>query len=245
MVKPLSTAQIDHFADVGFLRVKHVVPKHLVDTAKERLVADLESPTGPHYKNGDGAAYKLYGLLERGGPYESIITYPPLLDVMEALVGGDIVYTRNRHNHGSLMPAGESVFRPHRDILRSGYVSVIVYLDNVTADNGPTLVIPSSHRWPFAADREDGIFLDLMTHPGYADLCDQMVPVLAAPGDIVAFDGLLFHAAARNAAAAGTRASLALGYRAVDELTGVSEHAEYLVRGRDLYRGNIVVPRAW
>jgi phytanoyl-CoA hydroxylase len=244
MVKPLSKAQIHHFSDVGFLKVKHVVPRALVDAAKEQLVADLESSTGPCYKNQDGVAYKLYGLLERGGPYEDIVTYPPLLDVMEALVGGDIAYTRNRHNHGSLRPAGESVFRPHRDVLRSGYISVIVYLEHVTADNGPTLVIPSSHRWPYTPDGEGGIFLDLLSHPDYASLCDQMVPILADRGDILVFDGLLFHAATRNVAAS-TRANLALGYRAVDELTGVSEHAEYLVRGRDLYRGNIVVPRQW
>ena len=242
MGKRLSEVEIKHFADVGFLRVPAVIPPDLIIAAKSSLETDLKRPSGPYYKDTKGMAYKLYGLLERGSAYEDIIRMPILLDVLEDLLGPDLVYTRNRHNHGSLNQTGHNADGLHRDVLRGEYVSVIVYLEEVTPENGPTIVIPGSHRWSYAPDQSDGIFLDSIAFAEYRGLAVQAVPILAGPGDLLLFEGVLFHTAQKNTSGK-TRASLVLGYRAVDELNGVIDRTECLVRGRDLYRGNVVVPR--
>lgn len=243
MGKSLSHAQTRHFSDAGFLCLRDVAPRELVERAKAQLMQDLEQPSGPMNRTAEGVAYKMYGLLERDGAYEQIIKLPRLLDALEDLLGADIVYTRNRHNHGSLNRAGEngSVVRLHRDVLRVGYISAVAYLEDTTIENGATLVVPTSHRWPYASDHDGGMWLEHIEQHEYIGLADQAVPVLARAGDVLLFEGLLFHAVADNTSG-GTRASLVLGYRAVDELSGVNEQTECLVRGRDLYRGNIVVP---
>jgi hypothetical protein len=241
MARKLSSVQARHFKDAGFLRLSSIVPQNLVAKAREQLVVDLNDPTGPCYRNQAGKAYKLYGLLERGGPYKEVIQLDSILQILSDLIGPDVVYTRNRHNHASLNRAGDNSEGLHRDVLKAGLVTVIVYLDDVTLENGPTMLIPGSHQWPYAPARTGGIYLDQIDDPEYRELSDQAVPILAKSGDVLAFESTVFHTAMKNISS-GTRGSLVLAYRAVDELTGVAEGPEHLAIGDDIYRGNIVMP---
>ena len=237
----LSGVAVKHFQDVGFLRVRDTVPQALVQEARSSLAADIDLGIDPCYRKPDGSAYKMYGLLERGGAYESIIRLPSILNLLAQLIGPDIVYTRNRHNHGSLNRRGDFTEGLHRDVIKTSLLTVIVYLEDVSMEEGPTILIPGSHKWPHVPDGDRGIYLENISYPDFAELADQAVPVLASAGDVLIFEGCVLHTAGTHTSDK-TRASMVLAYRAVDELTGVNEPYEVLVQGRNLYRGNIVVP---
>lgn len=230
----LSPQQIAHFSITRFMKFPGIIPPELVSAAKQQLLADFADPTPPFRPAPDA---KIYGLLERDGAYGKIIRYAGILDILADLIGDDIVFTTNRHNHGSLNRRGENRVRLHRDVLRIGHYTVIVYLDDAPADNAATIVVPGSHLWQHFPEDDGGMWLDPEGHP-YSDLSGQTFPVIAGAGDILVFDSYVYHSVGENRTD-NTRATLALGYAPVDELIGVVPPNQVLVRGRDLYRGNI------
>ena len=87
-------------------------------------------------------------------------------------------------------------------------VNLIVYLTDVSADLGPTRVVPLryTHKdslWPPWRSRED-----------YPNLYRHERPILARAGDVLVFGMTLFHRASPIVASDGWRLSLHLVYRA-------------------------------
>ncbi|MEV8634354.1 phytanoyl-CoA dioxygenase family protein [Streptosporangium sp. NPDC051023] len=228
----LNDLQVRHFRDSGYLRLPGVLGPddcHRLAT----FVADQ------HQAAGGG---KLYGLLDRdplaiGG----LIAHPRLIGPLTSLLGPNIVYITNRHNHATLNPPGQTENRLHRDILQwtRGVLTVVVYLEEATVGNGATQIIPGSHYLPsMGVPQLDGGGTWMDEHDRYAGLDAQALPVPVAAGDALIFDGLVFHTAGTNSGR-GTRASLTLGYRSIDELDRrPAPEDQVLVAGEFSYRGN-------
>lgn len=228
----LSTNQIHHFQKMRYLKVPGVFEHKTINAAKRQLKQDMVTqPNGMRKQGG-----KLYGLHARGGEYHNLMFSSTLLEIIADLIGENIVYTINRHNIGNLYLPGENPYRFHRDMLRQNHLTVIVYLDDSTVENGPTEIIPGSHEWAHVPESEGGMWLDATNCP-YTDLTDQAVIITAQSGDVLLFDSSLYHTAGENVSST-TRATLIFGYQAVDELTGVIEPQQILAFGKDLYRGN-------
>ena len=233
----LSSYEIWHFTHSGFLKVEGVVPLEMVQEAKRVLLEGYQNPTGPHKLSGAQTVSKLYAVHARGDVFANMIRLPNIIDILISLMGENIVFTPNRHNQGGMNYRGDATFRYHRDQLRPGHYTVIVYLEDSTPENGATYVIPGSHHLPHFPEREGGMWLDPVGHE-YSPLCAQGVPVPVKAGGILAFDSYLLHTVGDNTTD-NSRASVVFGYAPVNELTGVVPLYQQLVSGIDLYRGNV------
>jgi ectoine hydroxylase-related dioxygenase (phytanoyl-CoA dioxygenase family) len=74
-------------------------------------------------------------------------------------------------------------------------------------------------------------------HAEYEGLLDQALPVPMGSGDVLLFDGTIFHTVGVNHGT-GNRTVITMAYQSMDELGGVEKRI--LVRGERLYRGNDV-----
>jgi hypothetical protein len=120
---------------------------------------------------------------------------PPIIDLLESLLGPNIDFLRNRHNHATIGLEPTYRCRLHRDILQwsRNIVSVIVYLDDCSECRSATRVIPGSQLLAVVGTPNNGgTWMD--EHEIYSDLTDQSVVVPASAGDILLLDGLVFHA---------------------------------------------------
>ena len=72
-----------------------------------------------------------------------------------------------------------------------------------------------------------------------AGVIGQAVPVPMPAGGMLVIDSLIFHRIGSNRTDQ-TRISMTIGYRSVDELAGVEDPKNLLVRGERQYTGNDV-----
>jgi len=156
------------------------------------------------------------------------------------LLGPNIDFLLNRHNHITFNRYGETVFRLHRDVLQwsRSVVTALVYLEDSNLSNGCTHIVPTSQYLPFVGTPNNGgTWMD--EHSVYKDLISQNIPVIAEKGDVLFMDSLMFHSVGMNNSNQ-TRISLNLAYTSVDELLPL-DYSKYrvLVKGERLYRGNI------
>jgi hypothetical protein len=76
-----------------------------------------------------------------------------------------------------------------------GQINCGYYLDELTLENGPIVIVPGSHRVPFRPPA------------GYPTFPDEQV-ILARPGQAVLFDGWLYHRGAANRSPSSRRVCL-------------------------------------
>ena len=118
-------------------------------------------------------------------------------------------------------------------------MTAAVYLQDSTVDNGATRVVPGSHNLPYVGvPQANGGGTWMSEHEEYAGLEGQAVPVPMKEGDVLLFNGTLFHGVGHNPSGQ-TRTSMTLGFRSVDELDAKPDDArQILVSGQYIYRGN-------
>lgn len=227
------------FSQQGYLVLPGAVPADLVHDARERLSRLTDTARA----SGDRTS-KIYRFQQAApGIVGRIIDLPSLLQTLTLLLGPNVVMVLNRHNQGSLNDRDDSAIesRPHRDILQPsrGLVTAVVYLDDASERTGATRIIPGSHLWrTVGVPQPDGGGTWLDEHDEFAGMADQALVVPARAGDVLLFNALCFHTVGRNTTD-GTRASLVLGFRSVDELAATHDRErEVLVAGERLYRGN-------
>lgn len=233
------------FRNAGYFKVPGAISPEGIDALHPLLDREFATPR-PNYRTvfAGTKAVKLYELLQRPGISETVIRELRRSEVARAaataLLGPNVALTLNRHNHATNNFAGESTVRHHRDVLQwsRNIVSAIVFLDPANAENGATRIIPGSHLESFVGVTQvDGGGTWMDEHEEFAHLHDQALAVEAAPGDMLLFDGTLFHTVGENKSSARRR-SLALGFKALDELTPPQPATELVLYGEQLYRGN-------
>lgn len=171
-----------------------------------------------------------------------------MLDALESLVGPDIEFCHNRHNHLLFKPPGDPGSEFHRD--QRGWtrpvVTVIVALDESTPANGCLEVVPGSQRYGiyermytdyYPPERSAHPTADVDAGRGAErlraeerQLIQQALPVPLAPGDLLLMHCCLLHGAPPNASDR-TRRSVTLAYHGADELQPPEATFTLLVRG--------------
>ncbi|HMW40610.1 MAG TPA: phytanoyl-CoA dioxygenase family protein [Saprospiraceae bacterium] len=234
----LTQDQIRFFRQVGYLKLRGRVSRESVFALKAKIEADIRSKIAPFKMNDNGEIIRLSALIDRNSIFFEVFTSSEVLDPLESLLGPNIELVRNRHNHATVNAKGHSDGRLHRDVLQwsRDIVTIILYLENSTIDNGCTHIIPSSQYFPFVGKPNNGgTWMD--EHSIYKDFLDQSLPIPMNAGDILVIDSLMFHAVGLNSTDK-TRMSITMGYRSVDELSRVDDPKLLLVRGQRIYKGN-------
>jgi ectoine hydroxylase-related dioxygenase (phytanoyl-CoA dioxygenase family) len=150
----------------------------------ERIVASL--PTGRNSFEGF-ATRRVYALFAKTRRFDAQATDPMLLAVVERLLGPAFLLSaptgisigpgeaaQRLHRDDSVYP----VTRPHAELV----INTMWALDDFTTENGATLVVPGSHRWP--ADRRA--------------VESEAVPATMPAGSVLFYVGSLFHAGGAN-----------------------------------------------
>ena len=190
-LSPEQEREVEFFKRWGYLMVEQAIAPEqvaLLRSALDEVFARLQSEF-------------VHQLLEQDERFAFLIDHQPILGRIRALLGNCI----------QLHSATARVTRPgqpdqdwHRDGpwpmdfqgtpygSLPGQINCAYFLDNLTPENGPNLVLPGSHRVPFRPPQGRPTFPDEKQ-------------VFAKAGDVVIFDGWLFHRGGANNSQASRR----------------------------------------
>ena len=223
---------------MGYLKLPERLSTLYVHQMKNAVLYNINEKIGPYRCDNQERVIRLDNIIDREPIFQEVFTSPFILEPLISLIGPNIELVRNRHNHATLNLKGSPPPRLHRDVLQwsRSLVTLILYLETATVENGCTHLIPGSHFFPFVGiPNNGGTWMD--EHSIYADLLNQSIPVPMPEGGVLLFDSLIFHAPGKNTTE-GTRMTATMGYHSVDELSGKSDPKLMLVHGEHLYRGN-------
>lgn len=235
------TAAASFFRQQGYLVLPGLISHDEVRRIRHTVI---QIASGDRDVAGDGVTaqvVRIDKLTYCGEPFDGLVRSGTLLDAIQPLIGPNIEFIENRHNHVSLYRSSMRG-RAHRDILQwtRSIVTVLVYLSDCSSPEAATRVVPGSHLWPcLGRPNNGGTWLDEL--PELASLEQQALPVPVAAGDVLCLDGLLYHSAGGGCGSgAGPRIVVTLAFRSVDELAPADTFPRHsvVVRGDRIYRGN-------
>ena len=231
----LTPEQLFLFRHNGFLQLPIQLSQAEVTELQQAIWHDIRQEIEPVNRDRNGQVVRISNLWDRKSVFQSALASDRLLDLLESLLGPNIEFVKNRHNHATLRGAQDSSYGIHRDILQwtRTIVTVIFYLQETTIENGCTWVIPGSHLFPAIEANQ----MDSAGPLAKSGAMAQKLPVPMPAGGMLVIDSMLMHTAGVNQTK-GTRMSMTAGYHSVDELSGMDNPRRALVRGDRIYRGN-------
>jgi phytanoyl-CoA hydroxylase len=231
----LTPEQIWFFRHNGFITLPGRLPEETVEALKATVWRHIREEIEPVVRDRQGRVIRISDIWSRDPIFRETVTCPAVLDPLESLIGPNIELITNRHNHAYLRVAADGSDYLHRDVLQwtRTIVTVLIYLEETTVENGCTRVIPGTHLLPgfpsLGLESEEAIVRTGILH--------QAVSVPMPAGGMLAIDSMLIHGPGQNYTP-GTRISLTVGYHSVDELSDVDNPKRVLVRGQRIYKGN-------
>ena len=227
----LTPQEVQLFRHNGFIKFPTQLSTEHVEALKASTLKDMSEAVEPVVRQ-DGRIVRISAVWERGGIFRETITCDEILNPLESLLGSDIEFVLNRHNHIYLRDAGTShSIALHRDVRHWSrtIATVLVYLEDTNLENGCTRVVPGSHHLPAFANLRDDAVQEIAV--------SQAIPLPMPAGGLLAIDSMIIHSTGINYTD-GTRMSMTLGYHSADELTLEDNPRRVLVRGTRPYRGN-------
>lgn len=227
----LTPQEIQLFRHNGFIKFPTQLSKDHVEALKAAALKDIKKAVEPVARQGD-RIIRISAVWQRGGIFQETITCDEILNPLESLLGPNIEFVLNRHNHVYLRDAGSThSLELHRDVRHWSrtIATVLIYLEETNLENGCTRVVPGSHHLPAFAHLEDETIQQIAT--------SQAIPLPMPAGGLLAIDSMIIHSAGINRTDR-TRMSMTLGYHSADELASGDNPKKVLVRGTRPYRGN-------
>ncbi len=213
-----------------------------IDELKALVDQYLKDEVAPYKRDKQGKIIKLFNLFDRNEKFKQLYTLPSIIKPLQSLLGPNIEFLKNRHNHVSVIQKGSNERRFHRDVLHWSrpVISVLIYLQDSDIYNGCTEIIPTSQYLPFVPPyglpNHAGTWLD--EFEVYKGFENQALPVPVRKGDVLIFDTLIFHSPGINLTDE-PRYAITAAYHAVDELLPTKcNHHRILVSGKRTYCGN-------
>ena len=197
----------------GLCLLPGVLDPHDLAEVRDRLsaVADEDRHAGRAYVyDHDGTNQRLWALIRRGACFEALATHPTALALVEHLLGRPFLLSNISAN---ITGPGGGRMALHAD---QGYVlppfpprplaaNAMWVVDDFTAANGGTRVIPGSHRrdrGPRAAE------VAAAQRPGPGEELPGSVPLEAPAGSLCIMDGRIWHQTGDNTTTDGNRAGI-------------------------------------
>lgn len=233
--KTLSSSQIAHFNESGFIEKLHLFDSTEADLHRRRFDALLDE-----FQRRERDAYAINGYQTRIDFIWDIATHPLLLDHIEDLIGPNIVLWGS--HYFCKMPSDQRVVPFHQDATYWPFrpfktVTVWLAVDDVSLDTGPMCFLPGSHlhgklEWQ---QRTDNVVLELEVED-YARFGEPH-PLLMTAGQFSLHTDLLVHGSSRNESDV-RRCGLTLRYvppdvRLIDERYANWTNSAMICRGED------------
>jgi ectoine hydroxylase-related dioxygenase (phytanoyl-CoA dioxygenase family) len=185
-------------------------------------------------------ARRIWSPTKRHSAFEKATADPRLLDVLEQLIGPDILFHYSKvHLKG---PRVGSVVEWHQDFsfyphTNTDLVTAMIYLDDATTENACLQALPGSHKLGLADHYADGHFRGKVTGANAPDPA-RVVPLEAPAGSVVFIHCLLLHHSSANRSDRYRRSYFS-AYRAADAYPiYFGPHASHNEPGVKLLRGS-------
>jgi ectoine hydroxylase-related dioxygenase (phytanoyl-CoA dioxygenase family) len=217
----------DFFFDLnGYLVLGQAVDGDLLARLNSEFDAFPDLPAGGWYRGAqrrdytDATGLELHNVVEIGGPFEDLIDHRAWIEYVRHYCGEEGTYVqglfideciasvRTAGGHHSVHSGGyctplRCLYRYEHGMFRCSQVNVIVALRDIGEGDGPTMVVPASHKsnlpHPLAKGYESYLRGDRMEHlPG-------AVPVYMQAGDALLFSDALMHGGMSRTNPAGAR----------------------------------------
>lgn len=227
----LTPQEIQLFRHNGFIKFPTRLPSAQVEALKAAALKNMAEAVEPVARQ-NGRVIRISAVWQRGGIFQETITCDEILNPLESLLGPNIEFVLNRHNHIYLRDAGSThSLELHRDVSHWSrtIATVLIYLEETNLENGCTRVVPGSHHLPAFAHFTDETLQQIAAN--------QTIPLPMPAGGLLAIDSMIIHSAGINRTER-TRMSMTLGYHSADELAPEGNPKKVLVRGERPYRGN-------
>ena len=195
----------DYLFDLnGFLILKDVVSQGHI--AELNAIVDRYQDMKPQEwrgrihvrEKGGRESFNLRNICEAGEPFERLIDHPAWIEQVRSYVGGDglclgqhWVMLREKGDGGGLHSGAHkrrirTQFRYHNGFFRCGQINILLALRDMDVEDGPTMVIPGSHK-------------SNIIHPAFnegirrMDLVEGTIPAPLKAGDALLFVDALAH----------------------------------------------------
>ncbi len=238
----LSDEEVWLFHHNGCVQVREAIDSGTIAALRavtDREVAERREPVvleANWQGSGEAPVRRLSKVVHRDPLYLEVASSDAVTEPLSSILGEDIELCTNRHNHLMVRPPGSEPVYWHRDavVWSRPIVTVLLYLDDSTVENGCLQVVPGSHASPWPIHPR---LHEVEDQARVERLLRQAVPVPLAAGSLLITHGCLLHGAGPNLSA-GPRRSLTLAYHACDEIGEQHPTEKILVRGQRLLRHN-------
>ena len=236
--KKISNFEIDHYLSQGYFLASKIFDAEDLDDLVETSHNAASIKMTSSKQTNENKIYRAYENLQFA---KEIFESDKLMEILKPILGPNIVFLKNRHNHISISPAGTNIKRFHRDIVHWSRptLSALIYLEDTCIENGCTWLIPGSNNYhfinPHNSPSHGGTWIEETDN--YAVMENQAVPIIAKKGDVLLMNSLAFHSPGNNKTEKD-RIVLVGAYRAADELSNNSDNNIVFVSGRHMYCGN-------
>jgi ectoine hydroxylase-related dioxygenase (phytanoyl-CoA dioxygenase family) len=198
-------AHLDSLETHGYTVLRNFLDADTLARVREGLKPHLTTHSGRNNFEGFKTE-RVYTLVGRGKVFEDIAEHPRVTELLDALLMPGYLLTASQaiciypgetpqpiHHDDSFYP----IARPRKSIS----FSTIVAVDDFTAENGGTEIIPGSHKW---SDAQANGAYDGRDHDAAmpASLESQLQPVVMPAGSCIFFHGTLMHRGGANQSAA-------------------------------------------
>ena len=177
-----------HLDEQGYVLLEGVLDTEALAQVRTRLVAQAEAERAEGWAVGyDADSQGVLNLLNKGAVFAELAESVPILELIEHILGpGPLLSSLTANIIGPGTKAqflhGDQAIMPP-PWTHPAVANVAWILDDFTASNGATVIVPGSH--------VQG------THPDYANP-PETVPVIARAGSAMVFDGRLWHGGGEN-----------------------------------------------
>ena len=175
----LTDAQVKAFWDTGCITLENAVtPQQLADMRSdfESWVEESRSHDAPYGEMLDGrprfdvdpdhsaehpSLRRVASPTELSDAYLGVVTSSAMTDMVAELIGPDIRFHHSKIN--SKLPHTSTMVKWHQDFTfdphsNDDLVTALLFLDEVTQENGPLMVAPGSHKGPLLSLCQNGVF---------------------------------------------------------------------------------------
>ena len=186
-------AQRQQLDENGFTIIPDVLTQPEIDAYQQRLLelAERERDDGSARIHTDGGGQLVRWLVNKGEMFERMLAHPKVDPYFKYLLGDD--YTLSTLTSNIISP-GARDGDYHRDHAAGRLSGVLPFplvanslwlLEDFSAENGGTRLVPGSHRFPAGPGPE------LAAHP-------DEIRVEAPKGSVLLFNGMVWHSAGAN-----------------------------------------------
>lgn len=175
---------------------------------------------------------------EVSGAYLDVMRNAPAVDAIAQVIGPNVEFNNGKVN--SKQPGAATTVKFHQDFAfqphsNTDLVAVLYFLDDVTLENGPPLLVPGSHTGELHSHWEADVFTGEVEPHVVADAKESAVPIVGTAGSACLMHNLLLHGSDPNESER-PRTLFIAEYRSDDAVPLATSHIPSIHEG-ELVRG--------